>query len=591
MAIIESQDFTIDKLFTDFYVVPSYQREYVWQEEHITQFFQDIWDEFSSNNSGSPSEYFIGSVIVCEQRDGLYEVIDGQQRMTTAYLLLCAIRDYVQKINPAEKIESLAQQIASTNIDESGNDVFQYRIVLQYKDSCGLLEKIAQRQHITDSQTTRSSENIKKAYETMLIQINNQIDNDDNPVLKVKKFYHYFTKKVKLVRVKTPSLADALRVFETINNRGVRLDDMDLLKNLMFMEALPEVYDSLKNKWKQMVDILFQAKEPPMRFIRYFILSRYDNVDSLKKQDGIYGWFLHKNNRSYYKNNPINFLDNLLEAAKGYVNFLKGNDVNGQPNRYLINIKYMSSAARTHLMLVLAGQHLPNDCFTELCKEIENIFFLYIITREPSGNFDKRFAQWCSEIRKIEDSSTLDKFINGSLLPEKQRLSERFESVFIKLEESSIPKSLLRYILAKISQYIDESAYGSASCSELKSYMHKDMEIEHILPQHLDPGINYSFDKLSEANKYIRKLGNLTLLEESLNASAGNKSYADKKGIYLTSKLLLTKTIAVKVQVGKTKVDIAVQDLKTFDEWTSQSIEKRQEMLTKLAKKVWDMPE
>lgn len=79
MATIESQDLTLGKLFNDFYVVPSYQREYVWEEEHVTAFFDDIYREFSSNDSGAASEYFIGSVIVCFQRDGLYEVIDGQQ--------------------------------------------------------------------------------------------------------------------------------------------------------------------------------------------------------------------------------------------------------------------------------------------------------------------------------------------------------------------------------------------------------------------------------------------------------------------------------------------------------------------------------
>ncbi|MGB3560400.1 MAG: DUF262 domain-containing protein, partial [Geitlerinemataceae cyanobacterium] len=77
MATLESQDLSIGKLFTEFYIVPSYQREYVWQEEQVTEFFDDIYNEFRIQQPDAPSEYFIGSIIVCDRPDGLYEVIDG----------------------------------------------------------------------------------------------------------------------------------------------------------------------------------------------------------------------------------------------------------------------------------------------------------------------------------------------------------------------------------------------------------------------------------------------------------------------------------------------------------------------------------
>ena len=144
MATIESQDLSIGKLFNDFYIVPSYQREYVWEDEHVKDFFEDIHNEFSED--GQSSDYFIGSIIVCEEQHGLYEVIDGQQRITTAYILLCAIRDYLASISSRESIEKLNSQIASTDIDEDGNDVFRYRVKLQYEDSRGVLEKSANKE-------------------------------------------------------------------------------------------------------------------------------------------------------------------------------------------------------------------------------------------------------------------------------------------------------------------------------------------------------------------------------------------------------------------------------------------------------------
>lgn len=97
---IESLDLAVGKLFDDFYTVPSFQREYVWGEPQVEQLLQDIHTEFSSNDDGRDSEYFIGSIVVCDAGDGTFDLIDGQQRTTTLYLLLCAIRDTIEQIEP-----------------------------------------------------------------------------------------------------------------------------------------------------------------------------------------------------------------------------------------------------------------------------------------------------------------------------------------------------------------------------------------------------------------------------------------------------------------------------------------------------------
>ncbi|MBD2539445.1 DUF262 domain-containing protein [Coleofasciculus sp. FACHB-SPT36] len=592
MATIESQDLSIGKLFNDFYVVPSYQREYVWEKEHVTEFFQDIYGEFSSNDSGAVSEYFIGSIIVCVLPDGLYEVIDGQQRITTAYVVLCAIRDYLQEIKQDESIELLTSQIASTDIDEEGNNVFRYRVTLQYADSCGVLEKIAQKEDLNKIPNTSSAQNIKNAYEEIKKMLDSAFGQSHLDIPTIKKFYAYFTKNVVLVRVKTATLADALRVFATINNRGVNLDAIDLVKNLMFMETPKKEYDILKQKWKTMVDILFRAKENPMRFLRYFILARYENVEALK-ENGIYGWFSSKTNKTYYENNPIAFVDELLETAQAYVNFMDGKDIEGKKNRYLENIRNISSAVRMPLMILLSGRHLPKDCFVELCRQVENIFFAYLLTREPTSNFERRFTQWCSELRKVTQPVEFSNFITHHIQPEKQKVAARFELTFSKLEESSVPKSQLRYILAKLTQYVDESAYGSdGSIIDLKTYINnKQVEVEHILPQNPLSSIKDLFDKPKDIDSYIKRLGNLTLLEKTINASVVNKTFEEKKEAYTKSRLLLTRSIGEKVKIGKnTAVDRAVKELETFEIWNSKSIDRRQEMLTRLAKKIWDMP-
>lgn len=93
MARIENHKFTIDEAFREcFYVVPDYQREYVWTDKQITQLLEDIDEQMDS----SSSEYFIGTILVSPRdgEKGHYDVIDGQQRLTTTFLILCAFGSF-----------------------------------------------------------------------------------------------------------------------------------------------------------------------------------------------------------------------------------------------------------------------------------------------------------------------------------------------------------------------------------------------------------------------------------------------------------------------------------------------------------------
>src|SRR5579883_597759 len=97
---IESQDLSVGALFKDFYSVPDFQREYVWQREHVEKLLQDLYDEFYDEEGHvvTGPEYFLGSVVACKGEDGTFQLIDGQQRMTTLYLILCMIRDLLKKL-------------------------------------------------------------------------------------------------------------------------------------------------------------------------------------------------------------------------------------------------------------------------------------------------------------------------------------------------------------------------------------------------------------------------------------------------------------------------------------------------------------
>ena len=584
---IESQDLTVGDLFKDFYSVPSYQREYVWEDEQVQQLLEDVHNEYTSESEGS--EYFLGSIVVCPGPDNVFELIDGQQRMTTSYILLCAIRDHLQRVAPKAAPGTLKTVIAASAVGADGEDVFRYRVSLQYEDSCNVLETIAGEGADVDAidAKTRSVQNILNAYRTIRGFPQEKFESD---AAGVKRFYAFFTMRVKLIRVKTASIAHALRVFETINDRGVGLDSMDLLKNLMFMNASTSAFDKLKVKWKELVDTLYQAGEKPLRFLRYYIFADH-GVERLREEE-IYEWFVKNEKVCGYRSKPLEFVDRLIGAATAYVNFLDGSGPDGTTNRFLTNISYMSGAARQHLILLLAGRHLKGDAFEALCRHVENLFFAYVITRENTREFERLFAQWASEIRTVKNLDGLEIFIAKRIGPEKEKLATRFVLAFRELEESKLQKYRMRYVLARLTQGVNERAWGSTGAHiDLGTYINKKIEVEHILPQTPSAAVLKTFDKADELHDYIHCLGNLTLVEKSINCSIGNGTFKEKKKAYAQSALLLTKSLAEKVSIGKeTAVDKVTRGLLSFDDWKSQDIDRRQEMLTQLALRTWDMP-
>lgn len=294
---IKSEDMTLKRAFQDFYTVPDYQREYVWGEpdgkgqrgDEVEQFLRDILAEFEMATAQNAPEYFIGTIVVWPNVDGVYELIDGQQRMTTSFITLCAMRDAIVDAS-AEIPEEMPGQIAAASMDWLGNTTHRERLTLQYQDSQGVLTHYARGEGSKSPEKgTRSVVNLAGAYKTAREFLDSQFKGRPQ---EIRRFYAYFTGKVKLIRIETPSVAKALKIFETVNDRGAGLDAMDLLKNLLFMSATSQQFASLKEKWKQVVDVIHSVGEKPLRFLRYFIFADFEVAEQKLQEDEIYNWFL-----------------------------------------------------------------------------------------------------------------------------------------------------------------------------------------------------------------------------------------------------------------------------------------------------------
>lgn len=588
---IHSEDMTLKQLFQDFYRVPDYQREFVWGEkdqngnggDEVEQFLSDIYQEFESANTNDAPEYFIGTVVVCPSKDNMFDLIDGQQRTTTVFITLCAIRDLLIDWTGVPP-EDLSALILSTNTDWKGESTKRLRVDLQYQDGKDVLTLYAEQQwESAPTSGTRSICNIANAYKTVREFLISHLHREPKDL---KRFYGYLTNKVKLIRIKTPSVAKALKTFETINDRGIGLDAMDLLKNLLFMNTHPSEFGPLKDAWKSITDAVFEANEKPLRFLRYFLLASY-TVDIKLKEDAIYDWFLNNEHQTAHASRPLAFVNTLLNAAKAYGSFVRGYNTRGKLEEGIVNTRSLGgSAMRQHYIFLLAGRHLKEALFTELARDIENLMFVFSITSTPANDYERSIVEGAAKLRNIKTDSEYSDFQKDFFVATKARYSDKFRHTLLTIKKHDTRLFRLRYLLAKISQHLENKAYSSFT--PLSTYVDARNDVEHILAESPSAKALVEFNEAFIDQELVQRLGNLMLIEQALNRSLGNKAYSEKLLVYGSSKYLLNKCQGSQPAVGQASaIRLVTQTIPSFAIWTRNSIEERQKFLANLAEEVW----
>lgn len=266
---------TITKLKDYFFLVPDYQREYVWKpDDEVEQFLNDIENEYVPNNQ-EQRNYFIGSIIIVGNKDK-YDVVDGQQRLTTIMLSLCVFRDILKSaiLNPKQQkyFQNVEELLYDFDIE---SDETRMRLELQYEESHDFLLKLIQNQEYI-GESTPSIKKMKSAYDRIFERFKQYLVNDVDDLI---DFIKYFLTKIELVVIESQDLSSALKIFETINQRGAGLNAMDLVKNLLFSHTKENDFSKIKEIWKEITRNLQECGEDqnPLRFLRYFLMSRYYN--------------------------------------------------------------------------------------------------------------------------------------------------------------------------------------------------------------------------------------------------------------------------------------------------------------------------
>lgn len=276
-------------------------------------------------------------------------------------------------------------------------------------------------------------------------------------------------------------MAKALKIFETINDRGVGLDAMDLLKNLLFMNVSPKDFAELRDVWKALTDAIYNAPEKPLRFLRYFLLANYVR-DTRLQEATIYDWFQSNENLTKHSRNPIVFANELLLAAKAYANAVNGRNPQGFEEPGIWNTRSLGgSAVRQHFILLLAGRALSPNLFSRLADQIEELMFVFLITSTPTNEYERYIVDGAGRLKAVYDSTSFDRYVSEFFDATKFSLTERFDTVMQTLSLGNMRRFRIRYMLAKLTRDFDLRAYGAAAA--LNEYVRSENDVEHILPE------------------------------------------------------------------------------------------------------------
>ena len=603
MARIENHKYSIEEAFREcFYIVPDYQREYVWTDKEVHQLLEDIGEQI---DAGTAREYFIGTVLVSPtDQKSHYEVIDGQQRLTTFFLLLCALRHLLQQEPEAQHLNRLI----SDSYTGSTGIVTRLKLDPRYEGAAEVMAKVVEvngdpvavRSSVQASGITSfgSMENLINAYSTLYRYLKDNYDD----AAKLKKYWFYLATNVVFIQIST-DVSSALKIFETINERGVGLNPMDLLKNLLFTQVKQTQFTQLKDEWKKITKPLEKGKEKPLRFLRYFLMANYtiknERGDAVVREDEIYDWFIAKDNAALcdYAGKPFEFVRKVIRNVEHYLAFANGLGNDGKPSLPMDSLKRLTGGAFSlHYVLLLVAASFPKPLFDHFVAQLESFLFYYIFTKTPTKDLERSFSQWADELRTIAEATDplkqkaqLNAFVVDRFEKNMAGKSQELTDALKRLTLYSMQQYRTRYLLARLTQHVEMAFSGLKVPGSLEPFTN--LEIEHILPNKPEDVLRTRWATENPGtvyDDYKNRLGNLTLLEKPINIVAGNDFYTAKQAEYGKSGNYLTRSLVALTDVGQnTSISRINTKLEAFPAWNAASIEKRHALLIALAQDVW----
>lgn len=259
-------------------IVPKFQRGYSWEKKHVSAFWNDIWNFHESRGTkGGPDKYFLGPIVIMGGRTSKdpISLLDGQQRLATATILLSVIRDVARALQIAAA-ESFADDIQNHLIHKE--DV-GFSIERGELDKMYFCETIQMEHGGSRKATLRSHRNIQKARTDLFAAVSGKIStlNPTEALSALKRLRAAIRSDIVMACIPVESERDAFLIFETLNDRGLRLSVPDLLLNfLMRVADSDDARGKIRSLWNDMLTSL--GRRDINRFLRHMWVSKYGDL-------------------------------------------------------------------------------------------------------------------------------------------------------------------------------------------------------------------------------------------------------------------------------------------------------------------------
>ncbi|MBQ0994847.1 DUF262 domain-containing protein [Micromonospora sp. H61] len=551
--------------------VPTYQRAFAWGSgegrDEVEDFWNDLLEAFESK---SDEAYFLGTVVLSENSDYVETdtvisrsfIIDGQQRLTTTFLLLLAVRDAFKQRDDNRSSDIEQQYIASRDLRTRQ---VESRLQLGATDNEYLQTLIEGSPKPLDRQAPPSHKLLAKGLNFLKAKVEEDAANAGAAwAARLVDWVEFIHERALVITVTVPTESDAFLIFETLNDRGIDLTIADLTKNYIFSRAggrLSECHE----RWIATTSYIEQATGTGSKFtdfLRYYFTSQQGSTREREIFVRV------KNRKLTTAADAVAFSDELKMAARAYSRLL-GADPTYWPSIHPEAASYVEAlrileVERLRPVLLAAMLKFPNAQLKALLKLAVSAAVRMRISKTAEGSKADRaiseVAQAISQGKTTKAAAVISQL--GEILPSDEQFRNDFATAAVR--RPSYARYYLRSLEIqnnqprKIPEFVANPNAG-------------ELNLEHVLPQ--SAGAEWdSYIPRDRHTEYAYRLGNQVLLRATENKSIGNSAFAEKRPILAASSLSLTQTVGDK------------------EDWTMEEIEARQRMLADLAIEFWKLP-
>ncbi|MGU8965944.1 DUF262 domain-containing protein [Clostridium perfringens] len=573
---VKAKEYYIKDLLSNKFLfeIPDYQRAYSWTKENLKQLVEDIWESVELNKARGNKEfdqyepYFLGSIVLCskEYKDdgcGIYDVIDGQQRLTSIIMLIATIRDLIDNEEYKKVLSDLIYQKPNVlmGIKES------IRVKARGKE-----EEFFKKYILTNGGTELvkdlDMEELSEAKQNMVNAIEvfrDSFFNENGELLeeKLNEFIVYLLQKVVLVVITTESFTSAFRLFNVINARGLPLTDSDLLKSENLRVMNPEIRKEYTDIWESHEKDL--GKEKLDQIIGFMRTMKLKN----KVEESVYEEFSKK----IFRNEPeylgVNFVNHLTAVKALYDKYIIDGNLEGVSEeeksyyKNLINIMREFLPYDDWMAAVIRFAEKFND--DKLVLEFVKVLEKRLVIDWVNGNsFADRLNRVYGILEAIEEKDSLEEIKEAPVfLYDLERTTAYFENALNDIDFYSKGRMMIpKYIFVRLDM--------EKRANEVLDYSDKIM-IEHVLPRNAKEAYwkdNFSAD---QRRNWANKFGNLVIITGAKNTRANNKPFGEKVEQYLSK-----------------KSDFAItKEVLELSDWNMDSLKDRHESLVNRALELW----